>query len=72
MDERVEIRCPGRYRKLFLVLTSAFLPDAGKYMEIACYDCVRDKKRSGEPVASVFHYYDSTGKYAGSKKTLDL
>lgn len=71
MSERVEIRCPDRFRKLFLVLTSEFLPTEGSYMEIACYDCARDKRKNGEPVVSVFHYYDSAGKYVVSHKILD-
>ena len=71
MSERVEIRCPGLFRKLFLVLTSEFLPTEGSYMEVSCYDCAREKKKAGEPVVSVFHYYDSAGKHVGSHKTLD-
>lgn len=67
MDERIEIRCPGRFRKLFLVLTEEFLPEPGKYMEISCSDCTRDQRKSGREVRSVLHYYDGSGSWVNTK-----
>lgn len=61
MDERVEIRCPGKFKKLFLVLTKEFLPVAGTYMELACSDCVREARKAGLAPRQILHYYDGTG-----------
>lgn len=61
MDERIEIRCPGKFRKLFLVLTEEFLPRPGSYMEVSCGDCAREQRKEGIPAKSVLHYYDGTG-----------
>lgn len=60
-DERVEIRCPGKFGKLFLVLTREFLPVEGTYMEIACHDCVREARKQGFAPGKILHYYDGTG-----------
>lgn len=68
MDERVEIRCPGKFRKLFLVLTKEFLPAPGTYMELACGDCAREQRKAGNPVKSVLHYYDGTGSWVKTKE----
>ena len=61
MSERVEIRCPGKFGKLFLVLTKEFLPLEGTYMEIACSDCLRVARKSGLSPERILHYYDGTG-----------
>lgn len=61
MDERVEIRCPGKFKKLFFVLTQEFLPRSGSYMEIACGDCVREARKSGFAPKQILHFYDGTG-----------
>lgn len=61
MDERVEIRCPGKFKKLFLVLTKEFLPIEGHYMEIACGDCLREARRRGFSPSKILHFYDGTG-----------
>lgn len=67
MDERVEIRCPGKFRKLFLVLTREFLPEPGKYMEVACGDCTREQRKEGNFAKSVLHYYDGSGAWVNTK-----
>lgn len=61
MDERVEIRCPGKFGKLFLVLTKEFLPEDGTYMEIACSDCLREFRKRGFNPGRILHYYDGAG-----------
>lgn len=61
MAERVEIRCPGKFRKLFLVLTKEFLPAEGTYMEVSCGDCAREARKAGFAPKQILHYYDGTG-----------
>jgi hypothetical protein len=61
-EDSVEIRCPGRFKKLFLVLKKEHMPIEGMYMEIACADCAKFAREHGAPgVKRFLHYYDSEG-----------
>lgn len=69
MSERVEIRCPGKFRKLFFVLIQEYLPRPGMLMEVSCYDCAKQRRKEGwHDVKSVFHYYDSSGDCVQTKE----
>ena len=69
-ENAIEIRCPGKFNKLFLILRQEHLPQDGMYMEIACADCVKWARANGAPGAKrVLHYYDTTGKCVTSKVT---
>lgn len=66
----IEIRCPGKFRKLFLVLRQEHMPEPGTFMEIACADCAKWARANGAPEAKrVLHYYDATGACVTSKVT---
>lgn len=56
-----EVRCPGKFKKLFLVLRQEYLPAPGMFMEIACADCTRDVRKQTSNVLRVLHYYDTQG-----------
>lgn len=66
----IEVRCPGKFRKLFLVLKQEHLPSEGMYMEIACADCARDERKLNFRVNRVLHYYSTTGKCVKTKIVL--
>jgi hypothetical protein len=57
----IEIRCPGKFKKLFLVLRQEHMPQPGMLMEIACADCVKDYRRVDPTVKRALHYYDAHG-----------
>lgn len=58
----IEIRCPNKFRKLFLILRQEHMPQAGMLMEIACADCAKWARANGAPGTHRFlHYYDSSG-----------
>lgn len=64
----IEIRCPGKFKKLFLILKQEYMPTSGTFMEIACADCAKEVKSSGrENVKRVLHYYDGTGNCVSTK-----
>lgn len=64
----IEIRCPGKFKKLFLVLRQEHMPQQGMLMEIACSDCAKQERSYGTPgVGRYLHYYDSTGKCVANK-----
>jgi hypothetical protein len=63
----IEIRCPGRFRKLFLVLKRDTMPQPGMYMEIACADCAKDARRDYPNTARILHYYDTSGNCVKTK-----
>lgn len=66
----VEIRCPGKFQKLFLVLRREYMPVDGMYMEIACADCVKWARANGAPSAKRFlHYYDTSGTCVSNRVT---
>jgi hypothetical protein len=66
----IEIRCPGKFKKLFLVLIQEHMPEPGTYMEIACADCAKFARANGAPGTKRFlHYYDTTGICVTSKAT---
>jgi len=69
-ENSVEIRCPGKFKKLFLVLKQEHMPVEGMYMEIACADCAKWARLNGAPSAKrVLHYYDTQGNCVTSKVT---
>lgn len=60
--DSVEIRCPGKFQKLFLVLRREHMPQQGMFMEIACADCAKMARANGQPgVRRFLHYYDTDG-----------
>lgn len=61
MAERVEIRCPGKFRKLFLVLTKEFLPADGTHLHVACGDCARERRKGEPSIKQVIHSFDLKG-----------
>lgn len=63
----IEIRCPGKFKKLFLVLLREHLPQEGMYMEIACSDCARMERAEGTKLSRVLHYYDTSGNCVDTK-----
>lgn len=66
----IEIRCPGKFNKLFLILRQEHMPQPGMYMEIACADCAKWARANGAPGAKRFlHYYDTTGQCIYNKVT---
>lgn len=61
-EEGIEIRCPGKFNKLFLILKKEHMPVTGMYMEIACADCAKMARANGAPgVKRFLHYYDTNG-----------
>ncbi len=67
----IEIRCPGKFNKLFLILRQEHMPQPGMYMEIACADCAKWARANGAPETKRFlHYYDTTGKCISNKVTV--
>lgn len=66
----IEVRCPGKFKKLFLVLKQEHLPTEGMYMEIACADCARDERKSNYKVSRVLHYYSTLGECVKTKIVL--
>lgn len=69
-EGRTEIRCPGKFNKLFLVLRQEYMPQPGMLMEIACADCAKFARANGAPEARrVLHYYDAKGTCVTSKVT---
>jgi hypothetical protein len=70
IEDGIEIRCPGKFNKLFLILRQEHMPTEGMYMEIACADCAKWARANGAPSTKRFlHYYDSTGKCISNKVT---
>jgi hypothetical protein len=68
--DSVEIRCPGSFKKLFLVLKKEHMPTEGMYMEIACADCAKWSRTHGAPGTKRFlHYYDTYGNCVYNKVT---
>lgn len=66
----IEIRCPGKFKKLFLILRQEYMPQPGMLMEIACADCAKWARSNGAPGAKRFlHYYDNTGACVYNKVT---
>ena len=64
----IEIRCPGKFKKLFLILRQEHLPTEGMFMEIACADCAKEAKTKGvNNVKRALHYFDGTGKCVSTK-----
>ena len=69
-ETRVEIRCPGKFQKLFLVLRKEHMPPAGMYMEIACADCAKAARVYSQPnIKRFLHYYDTDGNCVANKMT---
>jgi hypothetical protein len=69
-EDSVEIRCPGKFQKLFLVLRKEHMPSEGMYMEIACADCAKWARGQGFPAIKRFlHYYDTNGNCVANKVT---
>lgn len=60
-ENAIEVRCPGRFRKLFLVLRQEYMPEAGMLMEIACADCAKDFRKVDPTIMRALHYYNSAG-----------
>ncbi len=64
----IEIRCPGKFKKLFLVLLREHLPPEGMYMEIACADCAKEARNQGvSDTKRILHYYDGYGDCVSTK-----
>lgn len=63
----IEIRCPGKFHKLFLVLRRDVMPQPGMYMEIACADCAKDVRKEVPETIRVLHYYDTAGNCVKTK-----
>jgi len=65
-----EIRCPYGFGKLFAKIRISgdspnITPDG--LWEIACGDCARDLRKSGEDVTRVLHYFNFEGVYIESE-----
>lgn len=68
----IEIRCPGKFKKLFLVLKQEHLPSTGTFMEIACADCAKEAKAAGVgKLKRALHYYDGLGNCVTTKIVFD-
>jgi hypothetical protein len=67
MPNKIEIRCPGRFSKLFLILVQEHLPQEGMFMEIACADCAKDARKDDPRVVRSLHYYDTSGTCVNTK-----
>jgi hypothetical protein len=61
MTKKIEIRCPGKFNKLFLILLQEHLPQPGMVMEIACADCAKEARKIKPSVSRALHYYDTDG-----------
>jgi len=70
-EASIEVRCPGRFKKLFLVLKQEHMPQSGMYMEIACADCAKDARKNDPHVLRALHYYDTSGKCVHTRLVLD-
>lgn len=66
-ENGIEVRCPGRFRKLFLVLRQEYMPEDGMLMEIACADCAKDFRKINPNILRALHYYDTAGKCVHTK-----
>lgn len=67
----IEIRCPGKFNKLFLILLSEHMPQPGMYMEVACADCAKEARRVKPEVTRALHYYDTSGVCVGTKIVIE-
>lgn len=68
----IEIRCPGKFKKLFLILRQEHLPAEGMFMEIACADCAKEARAEGVVnIKRALHYYDGTGKCVTTKLSFE-
>lgn len=63
----VEIRCPGRFKKLFLVLRQEYMPEPGMLMEVACADCAKDHRKVNPEIKRALHYYNTSGQCVYTK-----
>jgi hypothetical protein len=64
----VEVRCPGKFKKLFLMLKQEHMPEQGMFMEIACADCAKEARTEGlVNVKRALHYYDGSGNCVSTK-----
>ncbi len=71
-EGRTEIRCPGKFKKLFLVLRQEHLPTNGMFMEISCADCTKEAKAAGAiNVKRALHYFDGTGNCVTTKLSFE-
>lgn len=68
---KIDIRCPGRFNKLFLILVQEQMPDPGMFMEIACADCAKDARKQEPRVVRALHYYDTSGTCVNTKLVLN-
>jgi hypothetical protein len=67
-ENAIEIRCPGKFNKLFLILRQEHMPEDGMLMEIACADCAKWARSNGAPGTGRFlHYYNSAGECVANK-----
>jgi len=57
----IEIRCPGKFKKLFLILLQEHMPQQGMLMEIACADCAKEFRKIDPTIKRALHYYDTAG-----------
>jgi hypothetical protein len=71
MSKNIDIRCPGRFNKLFLILVQEHLPQPGMFMEIACADCAKDARKINPKVTRALHYYDTSGTCVNTKLVLN-
>lgn len=72
IDGGIEIRCPGKFKKLFLILKQEHLPTEGMFMEIACADCAKEAKAAGVVnVKRALHYFDGAGKCVTTKLSFE-
>ena len=67
----IEIRCPGRFNKLFLILLNDHMPEPGMFMEIACADCAKDARKQNPKVTRALHYYNTSGTCVNTKIVID-
>lgn len=68
----IEIRCPGKFKKLFLILKQEYMPATGMFMEIACADCAKEARAEGVTnVKRALHYYDGAGKCVSTKLSFE-
>lgn len=70
-EHSIEVRCPGRFKKLFLVLKQEHLPQPGMYMEIACADCAKDARKFDPQVTRALHYYNTAGTCVNTKIVIE-
>lgn len=70
-EGRTEVRCPGRFKKLFLVLRQEHMPQSGMLMEIACADCAKDARKIDPKVTRALHYYNASGTCVNTKLVIE-